>query len=173
MNMEENPDGNFPLAYLITIRSYGSWLHGDEKGSIDRHGFNSFGTPRMFQSQTLKDFMKQEMKEDSVLFDKTQRICILDAIKEVCDFRGYELLAINIRTNHLHAVIVGNVPPEKIVNEFKSYATRRLREKNLFDKDKTIWARGKSRRYLWKLKHVEIAKDYVLFGQGGEIPEFN
>ncbi len=26
----------FPPAYLITFRTYGSWLHGDEKGSIDR-----------------------------------------------------------------------------------------------------------------------------------------
>jgi hypothetical protein len=58
--MNEYPESNYPIAYLITIRSYGTWLHGNEKGSIDRHGFNIFGTPRMFQSQILSDFMKQE-----------------------------------------------------------------------------------------------------------------
>ena len=26
----------FPLAYLITFHTYGSWLHGDAKGSVDR-----------------------------------------------------------------------------------------------------------------------------------------
>src|SRR5262249_42685946 len=33
-----------PLAYLITFRCYGTWLHGDERGSTDRHR-NQYGTP--------------------------------------------------------------------------------------------------------------------------------
>ena len=32
----EFQDRSTPLAYLITIRSYGTWLHGDERGSMDR-----------------------------------------------------------------------------------------------------------------------------------------
>lgn len=170
--MDERAEGNYPLAYLITIRSYGTWLHGDEKGSVDRHGFNNYGTPRMFQSEKLKDLMKLQMKQKPVIFDKKERICVLEAVKEICDFRGYELLAVNIRTNHLHTVVSANINPDKIVNEFKAYATRKLRERNLVEKGKIVWARGKSRRYLWKLRHVEIAVDYVLFGQGDEIPEF-
>jgi REP element-mobilizing transposase RayT len=162
-----------PLAYLITIRTYGTWLHGDEKGSIDRHGFNTYGAPRMFRSKILKDLVKEEMKEEAVLLDKSQRVCVLNATKEVCDFRGYELLAVNIRTNHLHAVISSIVKPEKITNDIKAYATRRLRENGLIGKEKIVWSRGKSRRYLWTKKHIEIANDYVLLGQGGEIPEFN
>lgn len=170
--MDEQAEGNYPLAYLITIRSYGTWLHGDEKGSVGRKEFNIYGTSRMFHSEKLKDLMKNQMKQEPTVFDKKERICVLEAVKEVCDFRGYELLAINIRTNHLHAVVSANTNPDKIVNEFKAYATRKLREENLVEKDKTIWARGKSRRYLWKLKHVEIAIEYVLFGQGDEILEF-
>src|SRR6185369_556860 len=27
-------DTDIPLAYLITFRSYGTWLHGDDRGSI-------------------------------------------------------------------------------------------------------------------------------------------
>lgn len=168
--MDERAEGNYPLAYLITIRSYGTWLHGDEKGSIDRHGFNGYGKPLMFQSEKLKDLMKAQMNQKPTILDKKERICILEAIKEVCDYRGYELLAGNIRTNHLHAVVSANTNPDKIANEFKAYATRRLREAKLVEPDKTIWSRGKSRRYLWKLKHVEIAVEYVLFGQGDEIP---
>ncbi|MGI9054988.1 MAG: transposase [Pyrinomonadaceae bacterium] len=171
--MDEHAEGNYPIAYLITIRSYGTWLHGDEKGSVDRHGFNDYGTPRMFESEKLKNLMKSQMKQKPTVFDKNERICVLKAVKEVCAFRGYELLAVNIRTNHLHAVVSANANPDKITNEFKAYATRRLREAKLIEPDKTVWARGKSRRYLWKSKHVEIAVKYVLFGQGDEIPEFD
>ncbi|HEU5233035.1 MAG TPA: hypothetical protein VFU50_09255 [Terriglobales bacterium] len=33
-----------PLAYLIIFRSYGTWLHGDPRGSVDRF-HNQYGTP--------------------------------------------------------------------------------------------------------------------------------
>ena len=34
----------YPLGYLITFRCYGTWLHGDERGSVDRF-HNWYGTP--------------------------------------------------------------------------------------------------------------------------------
>jgi hypothetical protein len=33
-----------PLAYFITFTCHGTWLHGDERGSVDR-GHNAPGTP--------------------------------------------------------------------------------------------------------------------------------
>ena len=29
-------DTDMPLAFLITFRTYGTWLHGDERGSVNR-----------------------------------------------------------------------------------------------------------------------------------------
>ena len=29
-------DTEIPLAHLSTFRSYGTWLHGDKRGSVDR-----------------------------------------------------------------------------------------------------------------------------------------
>jgi REP element-mobilizing transposase RayT len=171
--MNEQPENGFPLAYLISIRSYGTWLHGDERGSVDRHGYNVYGTPRLRPSKSLQDFMKEEMKGQPFLLDKARRVSILATVKKVCEHRGYELLAANIRTYHLHSVVSAQVKPEKIINEFKAYATRHLRENQLAEAKQKVWSRGKSRRYLWKQKHVERAIDYVLFGQGGEIPDFD
>jgi hypothetical protein len=42
----EFSDDHTPLAYLITFRSYGTWLHGDPRGSVDRF-HNVYGTPRL------------------------------------------------------------------------------------------------------------------------------
>lgn len=50
----------------------------------------------MFRSDKLKTFMRQEMREETVLLNQKQREIALPAIKEVCSFRGYEPLAINI-----------------------------------------------------------------------------
>ncbi|HUT29941.1 MAG TPA: hypothetical protein VMX13_09125 [Sedimentisphaerales bacterium] len=33
----------YPLAYLITFSTYGAWLHGDNRGSVDKN-HNSYGS---------------------------------------------------------------------------------------------------------------------------------
>ena len=38
----------FPLAYLITVRCYGTWLHGDERLTVDRHGLDVYGRSRRY-----------------------------------------------------------------------------------------------------------------------------
>jgi hypothetical protein len=37
-------DTDIPLAHLITFRSYGTWLHGDKRGSVDRF-HNQYKSP--------------------------------------------------------------------------------------------------------------------------------
>jgi hypothetical protein len=39
-------DTEIPLAFLITFRSYGTWLHGDERGSVNRFR-NQYKSPRL------------------------------------------------------------------------------------------------------------------------------
>ena len=163
----------FPLAYLITIRSFGTWLHGDEPSSVDRHGFNIYGTPRRSANTKLLERMRHNFHAEPILFDGEQCRIIEQAIKEVCHFRGCHLLAVNARTNHAHAVVSARSKPERIADAFKSYSTRKLKEAGLIRKDVRPWARGRSRRYLWKPHHVSKAIDYVLYGQGEEIPEFD
>ena len=53
MNDYDFDDNEFPLAYLITIRCYGTWLHGDERRAVDRHGFNAYGAPRRAPNEKL------------------------------------------------------------------------------------------------------------------------
>lgn len=162
---------DFPLAYLITLRTYGTWLHGNEKSSVERHGFNIYGTPRLEPNPNLEDRMLQNLKNKPFLFDENQRRIIETAIKEVCEYRNYDLQAINVRSNHLHCVVSAQVKPKLIADAFKSYATRHLRQNLLIDKDTKVWNRGRSRRYLWKPRHVSLAIEYVLYGQGDIIPE--
>jgi REP element-mobilizing transposase RayT len=163
---EEN---QFPLAYLITIRTFGTWLHGDERNSVDRHGKNIYGTVDIAPNQNLKEIMQSELKQPAIILNELQRRIVENAITELCEQRKYYLQAINVRTNHAHAVVSAQMKPERIADAFKAFATKKLREENLVNKELKIWSRGRSRRYLWKPRHVELAIDYVLYGQG-DIP---
>ncbi|MGH9970978.1 MAG: transposase [Pyrinomonadaceae bacterium] len=106
-------------------------------------------------------------------FTKEWRGVIEDAIREVCVHRGYSLLAFNIRTNHVHTVVSAALKPEPILQAFQAYATRALRRKGLLAPTVKPWSRHGSTRYLWKERHVEKAIDYVLYGQGDDLPTFD
>ena len=163
---EEN---TFPIAYLLTFRTFGTWLHGDERGSIERSRNRRFKTIRREPNAPLQDKMELSLNQEVIILNGVQRNIVQDAIVEVCSHRSYEPRAINIRRNHVHAVVSRAIKPEKIVNDLKAYATRRLREAGHFGSNEKVWARGASMRYLWKPHHVEAAVDYVLYSQG-DIP---
>ena len=57
-----------------------------------------------------------------------QRKSIEVAIRETCQIRKWALLAINIRTNHVHTVVTANRAAEPVLTAFKANATRQLRE---------------------------------------------
>src|SRR5687767_14449990 len=162
-------DNEFPLAYLITIRTYGTWFHGDPRGSVDRHGKNVYGTPRIAPNAELLRAMREEMTGPPFILNPAQRIAVDREIKDICAKREYILRALNVRTNHLHAVVTAWTKPELIINAFKSNATRALREQKLVERGVQIWSRGKSRRYLWKPRSVALAIDYTLNQQGDNL----
>ena len=161
---EENP---FPIPYLLTFRTFGTWLHGDERSSIERSRDKRFGTIKLEPNVPLHEKMVSGMKQEPFILTPEQRLVVDMSIKETCAFRGYKPLAINVRSNHAHAVISASVKPEKVVNDLKAYATRRLRERLETFPGEKIWARGASTRYLWKPKFVAAAIEYVLYSQGG------
>ena len=96
-----------------------------------------------------------------------------DAIREVCLARGYLLYGLNVRTNHVHTVVYGTGKPERIMDSFKAYGTQRLRNEGLVDPKRKIWSRHGSTKYLWTERHIDLAADYVVNGQGRESPKFD
>jgi len=163
---ERYEENIFPIAYMITFRTFGTWLHGDERTSMQRARDRRFGTIRLDPNVPLEEVMRDEMKQSPVLFSNQQRRIVEDSFRETCDYRGYRLRAVNVRTNHAHSVVSAALKPEKIANDLKSYATRALRSCGLVGLDGKVWARGASMRYLWKPRHVEAAVEYVLYSQG-------
>ena len=166
-------DTDTPLAYLITFRTYGTWLHGDERGSVDRF-MNKFGTPRIPQRDARREYNRSIMKNEPVILDARRREAVEDAINEVCANRVWRLLSINVRTNHVHAVTVTpGLMPSRALNAFKAYATRKMRERGLWDSDRTPWADKGSERWLWNETSVANACHYVMHGQGSDLRDFD
>jgi len=156
------------LAFLITFRCYGTWLHGDERGAVDRREYHTYGRPGMPPNRKLLNHEKTALKHSAILLNHAQREIVEVAIREVCMHRHYYLHAINVRTNHVHSVVTAPRRPEHVMESFKAYATRKLREADLLGRDVKPWARHGSTPYLWTEEQIQRAIDYVINGQGEE-----
>ncbi|CAN5446995.1 transposase [soil metagenome] len=166
-------DSDTPLAYLITFRTYGTWLHGDERGSTSRH-HNVYGTPKLRPEPNWLNTNKSRLKREPVVLDAAMRAIVERAIRETCDFRGWKLYAINVRTNHGHSVIYAeNQKPELVLNALKANSTRLLRSSRAWDGDKSPWSDKGSTRYIWTSESLERACYYVKYGQGDELPDLD
>ncbi len=110
------------MRYFITFACYGAHLHGDESGSVDmRH--NLPGSRLLEDDPRLVFEERRTMLQAPYLLDRRSRETVLEALREVCVHRGRSLLAAHVRTNHVHAVVVADVRPERVLNDFKSYAS--------------------------------------------------
>ena len=109
----------FPLGYLITFRPYGTWLHGDRRGSVNRF-HNRYGTPRLPQNDGWKKHNRDALKQSPVRLGSRQRRAIEEAIRETCKIRKWDFWTTNVRTNHIHTVVSAQCKPEKILSAFKA-----------------------------------------------------
>lgn len=170
--MREWDDNDYPLAYFITFRTYGTWQHGNERGSIDRY-HNKYGGPRVPVNSILQKQQNKKLKSEPVALNGKQRRIVESSIREVCSYRGWKLFVINIRTNHVHLVVwIGDAPVVAAFRDFKAYSTRELRSAALWPHSHSPWVDGGSKRYLWKENSVVVACDYVINGQGDDLPDF-
>ena len=166
-------DTDTPLAYLITFRSYGSWLHGDARGCIDRF-HNRYKSPYLEPNQRWHHHNARALESQPLILDASQRQSVDRAVRETCAFRKWHLHALNVRTNHIHTVVsIGSVSPERALSAFKANATRQMRQDGCWRQDQSPWAEKGSKRYLWNERSVAQAIEYVLNGQGDELPDFD
>lgn len=101
-----------------------------------------------------------------------RRDAVLRALQVVCAHRGWGLPAAHVRTSHVHAVVEAEVPPERIMSDFKAYASRSLNRLRLDEPNRKRWTRHGSTRWLWKPQHVSAAVQYVVAEQGDPMSVF-
>jgi hypothetical protein len=155
----------WPNAYLLTFSCYGSWLHGDERGSVDRN-HRMHGMPLLEPASGLHQHEAVSMGETAYSLTALTCPVVLEALSEVCQHRGWELLAAHVRTQHVHAVIKAAEAPERVLTQIKAYSSRALQGIPGERDRQRRWSRGGSKRYLWRPEDVDAAVHYVVHEQG-------
>jgi REP element-mobilizing transposase RayT len=159
------PSASAPLAYFITFHTYGTWLPGNPRGSVDAH-HRAVGTPYVGWSEGRQSASTARLAHPPIELCPEERTIILCTTQEVCARRGWALLAAHIRVNHVHAVIRAEHGPERVMNDLKTWSTRRVIEAGLRPPGTRLWVRHGSTRHLWRPEVVSAACVYVVERQG-------
>lgn len=156
-----NPMYSPPVAYLLTFRCYGSWLPGDARGWTqdgDRPGQpmrrTNAGLESECDSRTDPGIARDLTNEERSIADETIRL--------LCNRRVWSLHALNVRTNHVHAVVSCPCDGKQAINDLKSAITRRFRKCGVRPANKRVWSKGGSQRALWTDEQIADAVDYVM-----------
>jgi len=157
------------LAYLITFRTYGTWLPGDARGSTDRRA-TSHGSPQEPPNPSLEQASRRRLVCPPVFLCSPRRAAVEAAIRQHCAHRGWQLLAVHVRTEHVHVVVATgvtpDVAPERVMTELKAWATRRMVQGRLLDEGRRTWSGHGSTLYLFTPESVQRACRYVVERQG-------
>src|SRR5687768_6800846 len=137
------------LAYFLTWTTYGTRLHGDDRGTVDRH-HNMVGTPFLPSDPTRLSREVALMDAAPYVLAPEARILVEATIRRHCDVRTWRLNAANVRTTLVHVVVgcEGRVSPEAAMEQLKAWCTRRLRETGLAGSAQRVWTEHGSTRWL-------------------------
>jgi REP element-mobilizing transposase RayT len=155
-----------PLAYFLTWSCYGTRLHGDADGSVDKD-HNRFGTPFLPADAARERGAEALMTQEPYSLSADARAIVDQTVRRHCEVRGWRLLALNARTTHVHVVVdcLQKARPELAMEQFKAWCTRKLREGGFAAADQKIWTEHGSTRWIDTAHSLAEAVEYVLHGQ--------
>ena len=148
----------FPV-YFITWTTYGTWLHGDDRGSVADVGRESVlvGTNR-----SRLDRVSSQMIDDPCVMNTTMREVVDRAIRRHAEVRSWIIHTLNVRTNHVHVVVgASGTRPEVVAGQFKAWGTRDLRAAELINGLERVWTKKASTRWINDAGSLRKAIDYV------------
>lgn len=154
-----------PLAFILTCRTYASWFHGDERGSVDPN-HNEYLTPRIKPNANFKKAMEDDCKEGMFLMNAPQRQTVLESIINTCKFANWHLHAAHVRSNHMHIVLKSEKEIERVSISLKAYATRYLKKEYPELQRERFWSSGSSTGYVFRSDSLFRAIEYTIEDQG-------
>lgn len=149
--------------YFLTWHTYGTWLHGDARGSVDAL-HNTPAAPLAPADPEREARMRRVLRHAPLLLDSSGRAIVQDVIRHHCSVRGWPLRAISVRSNHVHVVVScpPDVAPERAMEQCKAWATRRLREAGLISATQPAWVEHGSTRWIKTTESLTRAVAYVV-----------
>ncbi|OQA02724.1 MAG: hypothetical protein BWY69_00898 [Planctomycetes bacterium ADurb.Bin401] len=141
------------IGYMLTWRTYGTWLQGDERGYIkDGQLLN--------QNQKLEQANKENLKKEPIEFNAMQIEAVKKSIIQEAKRLNQKIYALSVLPNHIHLLVEKiDESIESTAAFYKTTARISLYKNGLEGK---IWAKGYDKRYIFTQEELLNRMVYIL-----------
>ena len=114
-----------PLAYHITFGTYGTRLHGDSRGTVDRSA-NNPGDPIIGSDPDRWEFERSRLRFKPVELTPAQRQLIELVLPSVCERGGWQLHIGSAKKDHCHILLTSERDGEAVRKWIKRWLGEQL-----------------------------------------------
>ena len=107
-----------------------------------------------------------ELAQEPYSMREREREVVRDAIVALCREKGWRLLAVHVRSNHVHVVVQVDRDAGRVMSDMKARASRALNRAGFDDAKRKRWTRHGSTLHLFDEATVADKVDYTLHRQG-------
>jgi len=155
-----NAPSKFPLAYHITFGTYGTRLHGDNRGTVCRK-INDFRDDIIGEDRDWEWAEQTMLRFPPRVLTTHQRNLIESSAPAICARGGWELVAIAAAPDHVHTILKANVDGEQIRKWLKRWLSEALTAKWPLEPEQVWWAECGSVKWVWTTDYYEKVVNYV------------
>jgi REP element-mobilizing transposase RayT len=150
----------FPHAYHITWGTYGTRLHGDPRGTVERR-HNIFGEPIIDHDADWQRIEASQLRFPPRVLTTIQCRYAEGLAEMICQKGGWTLVAFAAAPDHVHVVLQADADGKAIRKWFKRWLGEALSEQWPLKKDQTWWAECGSVKWIFSQDYLERATHYV------------
>jgi REP element-mobilizing transposase RayT len=152
---------HYPLAYHITFGTYGTRLHGDERGTVDRRA-NQPGEAIVGAEPEWEWLEYNKLRFPPREFDVSQRRLVEQLIPDICTHGGWRLHACAAGKDHVHTLLTAEADGDVIRKLLKRWLGQSLAAYiMLLDPEQTFWAECGSVKWVWTDEYFARVTKYI------------
>ena len=149
-----------PIAYHITFGTYGTRLHGDPRGTVDRShnrpgqalvGFDAIRWEREYEN----------LKFDPIVLTPEEMSQAENVIPEICVRGGWRHHVSAARSNHVHVLLTGTADGNAIRKWLNRWLGEAMCAKWSLPTGASWWAESGSVRWIWTDEYFRCSLDYI------------
>jgi hypothetical protein len=151
---------DWPLAFHITFGTYGTRLHRDPRGTVDRK-HNVYGEPIVGADADWEREETASLKFPPVKLDDAQRLFVEHTIPSICERGGWKLQICAAREDHVHNVFTTCSEGQTVRRLLKRWLSEAMSERWPLALGQVWWAECGSVKWAWTQDYYERAYDYI------------
>lgn len=149
-----------PLGYFLSWGTYGTRLHGDPRGTVDRTNTER-GDPVLGPDQERWEYERAKMRFSPVVLTREQRLFAESKIPEICERGFWKYHTSAAAPDHVHVILTSEQEPKTIRRIIKRWLGQSMSGNWPLEQGATWWAECGSIKWLIDAPYFANATGYV------------